>query len=201
MKRLLLLWLGLITWALAFAQSEGPPPPPRWEVSVQAGQYPASLITPRFGALRPGVGVNMLRRWNSNPKHQLVQQATLDLVFHRQVQNALRLYTEAGYRFQADNGLQIAPLMLGGGYVLSMVQMTTLAPDENGSYQVQNFPLRHNWLISLGPDLGYRWANARAGRGLALGLSYRIQVQGTFIQQTVPMIAYAPLWLRLTLPF
>ncbi|MEL6729584.1 MAG: hypothetical protein AAFP83_00510, partial [Bacteroidota bacterium] len=171
-----------------------------WEPSVQVGHQSLSLIAPDFSPIHPGVGVSILRRWNTHAQHQLIQRGTLDFFVHRDLQDALRLHTEVGYRYRSTKGWQVTPLALGGGYVLAFPNLATLERDNDGIYQEINTPTRQNWMLQVGADVGYHFFDAREGKGLSVDLSYRIQVQGTFANETVPVIAYAPLWLRLSLP-
>ncbi|MEL6133465.1 MAG: hypothetical protein AAFR59_08900 [Bacteroidota bacterium] len=172
-----------------------------WEASVQVGHQPLSLFVPDFRTIHPGMGISVLRRWNSHAQHQLIQRGTIDFFSHRDLQQALRLHTEFGYRYRSTRGFQISPLLIGGGYVLAFPDLATLERDADGVYKEVGLPTRQNWMIQLGADIGYHFFDARGGKGLSLDLSYRLQVQGTFASETVPVIAYTPLWLRLSLPF
>ncbi len=197
MKRIFLTILLGIGMPHLWAQSESPI---FQEVSLHIGQFPASLAVPRFSAIHPGLGVSAWKYWGQNPKHRMVQELTLNYFYHRNLQHAIQIYTEGGYRFQLDNGLQFTPLMIGGGYVMGISDLTALVADENGNYREKAFPVRHNWMISLGPEVGYFLPDVRDGKGLSVNLNYRIQVQGIFVQSTVPIVAYAPLWIRVGLP-
>ena len=91
--------------------------------------------------------------------------------------------------------------MLGGGYVLSFVNQNSLRWNESlMQYEEIRVPIRHNWLISVGPSVSWNLPAILWGRSVALFLDYRLQVQGIFINNTAPVIAYAPLRLGISLP-
>ncbi|KAA3627424.1 MAG: hypothetical protein DWQ02_19835 [Bacteroidetes bacterium] len=191
--RIILLCLALLLGYGAFAQDEVQPGKLQFHFSV--GQYPASLIVPSFSAIHPGVNTGVTMTWNKNQKHQLIQTGNLGFFDHRNLQKALQLFTEIGYKLKLDNGLAITPLALGGGYVMSISDINSLNWNAvTNQYEVDNFPVRHNWLISIGPSVGFEtpWTIIK-DKKTTFFLDYRLQIQGVFVQETVPVIAYAPL--------
>jgi hypothetical protein len=191
--------MRLLSLVLLFALSTplwGQESSPRWHLLGSVGQYPASLAVPRFDPLHPGLRVGMQYQWNQNPQHQWVQTGNLGFFMHPQLQNALQLYTETGYQINLENGLVINPIMLGGGYVLSMLNMPTLDWDETTQqYTESSSPTRHNFLASVGANLGWRLDS-----GTQFFLAYRLQIQGIMVQNTIPVIAYSPLMLGIRYP-
>ena len=173
----------------------------KWETSLHLGHYPASLIVPSVDPVRPGIYAGILYQWNQNSKHRWIQSGNLGYFYHRSVQGVVQLYTEFGYELRLDNGLRIRPLMLGGGYVLAFSDMPSFVLDESsGQYETVALPIRHNWLISLGPSIGYESKLQLAGRPLSFFLDYRIQLQGIVVRSTSPFLAYAPVRVGLSVP-
>lgn len=182
--------LLLIMSLSAFAQSEENPS--KLSAHLSIGQYPASL-SPSFETIHFGVNAGVTYHWNDNQKHRFIQSGNLAYFYHKDLQTAVQLFTEVGYQIKLENGLQITPFSIGGGYVLSVSDLTTLNWNATTQqYEVNKFPVRHNWLISLGASLGYETKLKIAQRPLSFFLDYRLQVQGVFVQSTIPVIAYSP---------
>ena len=174
----------------------------KWQMQISIGQFPASLLVPRFSPLHLGTHVGLAYHWNQHPVHRFVQTAQLGYFFHRDLQHAVQAYTEIGYQARLKNGLNITPLALGGGYVMSIQDMATLNWNPTTEqYERDNFPLRHNWMISLGVSLSYEtpWVLIK-DRKMGFFVDYRMQVQGIVVRRTVPVIAYSPLKLGVFFP-
>ncbi len=191
--RVIFLCLAMALGYGAFAQDEVRSDKLAFHLSV--GQYPASLIVPSFSTIHPGVNAGVSMKWNKNKRHEFIQTGNLGFFYHRDLQKAFQLFTEVGYKLKLDNGLAITPLAIGGGYVMSVSDLNSL--DWNAvtnQYEVDNFPVRHNWLISLGPSVSFEtpWTIIK-DKKTTFFLDYRLQIQGVFVQETVPVIAYAPL--------
>lgn len=169
------------------------------EVTLSAGQYTAKIGTPNFAPLRliGTVGINY--RWNNNLKHQLSQSLQLGSFYHKDLQTAIQLYSEFSYSNHSLNQWIITPLSIGGGYVASFSNMTTL--EWNGNQYVETkMPLRNNFMVSLGSSLGYKTPVVVFTKPLTLSLLYRLQVQGIMIQSTVPVIGYSSFQIRASFP-
>lgn len=196
-----ILFIILLTITLsAFSQEKELTDKLRAHLSI--GQFPAIIATPSFSPLHPGVHIGASYQWNQHPKTKLLQSGNLGYFYHRDFQHAVQLYTEVGYQFNFGNGLAITPLALGGGYTMSILDMNTLQwnPDTE-TYEVDKFPVRSNWMISLGTSLSYDTKlKLLGGRETTFFLDYRIQVQGIIIQNTVPVIAYTPVKLGISIP-
>lgn len=185
----------------ATAQDSPAIPSPKWQGHLSIGQYPASLLVPSFSALHLGVNAGVSYQWNDNEKHQWIQTGNLAFFHHKNLQKAVQLYTEIGYQLQLKNGLKITPFSIGGGYVLSISDMTTLDWDAaTQQYILRKSFARNNWLVSLGASVGYTTKWEIANRPVTLFADYRVQVQGIIIQDAVPVLAYAPVRLGLAIP-
>ncbi len=176
-------------------------PPDRLYLGVHLSQSQASLGVPGFSPLEPGLGVSLDYQWNQSNKHQWVQSNNLQYFNHPMVQQAVQLYSEIGYHWQTQNGFRFNFLSIGGGYWLSMLNLPSLDWNETTqTYEVNPLAIRNNWMISLGAGLAYRSPLQLAGKPLTFYARYRLQVQGIFIRQSVPVIAYVPLMLGVQLP-
>jgi hypothetical protein len=176
-------------------------PTPKWNAHLSIGQYTASIGTPTFSPLHLGIQTGVNYRWNKNTTHQFVQSANLGYFYHEYLQHAIQLYSEIGYELHLKNGLQINPLSIGGGYVLSILDMNTVIFDETTQqFETVRFPTNHNFVISLGGGLGYTSKLSIQDRPITFLLDYRLQIQGIMMRNNVPFVAYTPLILGISMP-
>ncbi len=165
------------------------------------GQYPASLVVPSFNPIHAGVNLGIDRQWNKSSKHQILQSANLAYFYHPEFQQGVQLFSELKYRLQLKNGLGITPFAMGGGYVLSISDLTTLEWDETTQTYTENkFSTRNNWLISLGGSISYATGVMIMERPLTFFADYRIQVQGIIVRENIPILPYAPVRLGVRFP-
>jgi hypothetical protein len=112
------------------------------------------------------------------------------------------LYSEIAYRLKFKNGFMLSPLLAGGGYLMSISDIGSYLWDEElKKYEKEGFPVKHNWMISLGASAGFepQWKILNNKR-VSLFVDYRILVQGVFVRETVPVIAYAPVRIGFSFP-
>jgi len=193
--------MRIIFWSLLFlsslslwAQDE----PNKWDISLDLGNYNASLAVPSFQTFHPGGRLGLHYQWNNHPHHQWRQSAYLGYFNHSLYQQAIQVYTETAYEWQLENGLYIRPLSVGGGYLMSIGSFPTLDWDEETqTYVENNTPIRNQWMISLGSELGYQF---NLGPKPTVYVAYRLLVHGIVVQSTVPLIAYSPLMIGLRMP-
>jgi len=164
------------------------------------GQYPASLLVPRFEPWHPGLRLATTYHWSQVRRHHLTTSANLAYYRHPNLQHGIQLYTELGFQFTWPGGFRFTPLLLGAGYQLAIVDLPSLIFDPASQRYEQTTSLRQNLLIILGSDLGYETGWQVWQRPLSFTLSYRIQVHSPFINQTVPLLAYTPLLIGVSLP-
>lgn len=173
-----------------------------WEAQLLIGQYPAALLAPNFDPLHLGIQVGASYQYNSHPVHHWTQTSQLAWFKHRHFQTALQLYTEAAYEYHGPRGLILQPLALGGGIVFAAQGMPTAYWSSSDlRYYRSLTPVRVNWMISLGAGIGYRTPFKIQGRPVTLLARYRTQVQGIVVRNTVPVIAYAPVMVGMSVPF
>lgn len=198
MKYLYLFMLMLLFDTL-YAQETSETNP--WQAQASIGQYAAALGVPNFRPIHLGLHAGVKRQWNKSEKHTFQQSAQIGWVAHPQVQHAVQLYSELEYEVRFANGFRFSPVAMGGGYVLSFSDFTTLEWNATTStYEEVKLPLRHNWMISIGASLGYATKWKMKERPLTFFADYRLQVQGIFVAQTSPVIAYAPVRIGLAFP-
>lgn len=182
------------------AQEGTPPDKVRFHVSL--GHYPASLAVPTFSTIHPGINTGGTLRWNNSPRHQFFQSGNLGYFYHRDLQHAVQLFTEVGYNLKFENGFAITPLALGGGYVMSIADVTSL--DWNATtqqYEVNKNAVRHNWMISVGASMSWETDLILIyNRKTTFFIDYRLQVQGVFIKENIPILPYSPVRIGLSFP-
>jgi hypothetical protein len=171
----------------------------KWNTSLALGQYTAKLGLPNVAPLRLGLQAGVHRQWNKNAKRQFRQSIYLAEFKHRNLQTAIQLFTEFHYAFHYKK-IMFSPLMLGGGYVASIQDLSSIK--WNGTqYEKVGTQVKHNFLISLGSQLMYATPWKITHQPVSIFANYRMQVQGIFIQKTVPAIAYSSINLGMYLPW
>lgn len=170
------------------------------DVHIEFGTYPAKLLIPSFKPIHPGLSVGVDYSWATLDKWKLQQTLNLGYFNHANIQKAVMLNSELGYHYHFANGLRINPISAGGGYVLSISDMTDLLFNEDLRQYEEVNSLRHNWMISLGLGAGYSDLFTFMERPVSCDAMYRIQIQGKVVVETVPMIAYTPLKIKFSAP-
>ncbi len=172
---------------------------PRLDVTAALGHYSLSLLSPQLGTLHPGVKLGVDYRWTKGTKHQFTQSANLAYFYHRHFQKATQLYSEIAYKYGFKNGLSLTLVSIGGGYVLSSSDLDSFVWNEATQSYASTNKTNNNWLITLGSSVAYS-LNKIIQKDISVFLDYRIQIQGVVIQETVPVIAYAPLHVGVSFP-
>lgn len=199
MKQFLL--IIILGWSTFVFAQEDKTAPAKWRAYASISQNPAALLVPNFNPIHPGIQIGTIYQWNNHQKHRFIQYLNGGFVYHKHVQKAVQLYTEIGYELRL-NRFSIVPVALGGGYVLSISDLTTLKWNPTTTeYEEIKTSVRNNWIISLGPSLGYETKWMISERPISFFLDYRIQVQGVLIEESSPFIAYAPIRIGVSVPF
>ena len=197
MKKILLSFC----FVLSILRLEAQDAPPKWNANLTLGHYSTSLITPSFNPIRLGIKGGITYQWNNNRKHRLLQSADLAYFNHRYLQRAIQFYSETSYQIHLKNGFQIHPFSIGGGYILSIPDMTSVQWNTTTQqYEELSFFVRNNWLITLGAGLGYETKLKVLERPLSIHAAYRIQIQGVMMKNNVPFTVYTPITLGVSLP-
>lgn len=198
--RYLILFIGLFLFQTSHSQEKQLSE--RLSCHISIGQYPASLLVPSFRTFHPGLNTGLLVLWNNSEKHQIFQSFNLGYFYHRDLQKAPHGFSEISYRYRSRKGLGISPLVIGGGYLMSVSDLGSYNWDpEKMSYIKKSTDVLHNWMITLGSSVSVetKW-NPFNRHKTTIFLDYRILVHGTFVRETVPMIAYAPIRIGISFP-
>jgi hypothetical protein len=162
----------LLLCATSRAQ-EATPAPSRWQLTAALTQNAANLGNPfGGGVLHPGLSLGANVRLNQHATHQFLALFHVRYLYHQDIQHAIPVTAEIGYRWRTPIGVAVAPV-LGGGYVHAIPDMPSFRM-ENGAYErVRNWG-HPNWAITTGVNVGYK-------------------APKMFIRQTSPILAYTSL--------
>ncbi len=198
MKYTVILCFNLLFVTAVFAQEL----PSKWSANLNIGQYTASLATVNFSPLHLGVQGGVTYQWNKNQQHQIIQSANLAYFYHKDLQHGIQLYSAIGYEWKSKFGLNIMPLSVGGGYVLSILDMDSFEWDAAAQQYVERgLTPRNNWIISFGSKIGYASNLKLLNQPTTFYLSYQIQIQGIFMDENIPIIPYTSLMIGMSIPF
>ena len=162
-------------------------------------QNTASLLSPSLCPIRPGINVTGSFQWNKNTNLHLKQDGILGFFHHPQFQNVLQLYTESHLKINVKDKIYLSPLVLGGGYFMSFLLLDSFTWD-GSSYSTSPVSLKHNWVISLGSNIEIPTGFQIWNRKVHIIAKYRLHVQGVIVRENIPIIAYTPIMLGVSLP-
>ena len=159
----------------------------------------ASLLTPSFRVLHPGLNGTLSTQWNKNNKLQLKQDFIAGFFYHKSFQSVIQLYSEGNFKIKILDRFYLSPLVIGGGYFMSFLNMQSFYWDGN-QYVSRAITMKSNWVISLGSNLELPTNFKLFGRALNITAKYRLQVQGVIVRHNVPIIAYSPIMVGISIP-
>ena len=162
-------------------------------------QNTASLFTPSFRNIHPGINTTLSNQWNKNKKLQLRQDFIAGFFYHKSFQSVVQLYSEFNFKIKILDKFFLSPLVIGGGYYLSFVNMQSFYWDGN-QYISRALTMKSNWVISVGSNLEIPTNFKLFEKPLSIIAKYRLQVQGVIVRYNVPIIAYSPIMVGITLP-
>ena len=162
-------------------------------------QNTASLFSPLLSPIHLGINITGSFQWNKNTKLQLKQDGILGFFHHPHFQNVVQLYTESNLKISIKNKINVSPFVLGGGYYMSFLLMESFTWD-GSSYSTSSVSLKHNWVISLGSNLEIPTGFQIWNRKVHVTAKYRLQVQGVIVRENIPIIAYTPIMLGVSIP-
>lgn len=162
-------------------------------------QNTASLFTPSFRNIHPGINSSLSSQWNKNKKLQLRQDFIAGFFYHKSFQSVVQLYSEFNFKIKILDKFFLSPLVIGGGYYLSFLNMQSFYWDGN-QYVSRALTMKSNWVISVGSNLEIPTNFKLFNRPLNITAKYRLQVQGVIVRYNVPIIAYSPIMVGITLP-
>ena len=166
---------------------------------VNLTQNTASLFTPSFSNIHPGINTIFSRPWNKIDKLQLKQDFTAGLFYHKSFQTVVQLYSEFNFKIKILDKFYLSPLIIGGGYFLSFLNMQSFNWDGN-QYVSRALTMKSNWVISVGSNLEIPTNFKLFEKPLSITAKYRLQVQGVIVRYNVPIIAYSPLMVGSSIP-
>ena len=162
-------------------------------------QNTASLLTPSFRVIHPGINGTLSTQWNKNNKLQLRQDFIAGFFYHKSFQSVIQLYSELNFKIKVIDRFYLSPLVIGGGYFMSFLNMQSFYWDGN-QYVSRAITMKSNWVISLGSNLELPTNFKLFNNPLSITAKYRIQVQGVIVRYNVPIIAYSPIMVGISLP-
>ena len=162
-------------------------------------QNTASLFTSSFRNIHPGINTSLSSQWNKNKKLQLRQDFIAGFFYHKSFQSVVQLYSEFNFKIKILDKFFLSPLVIGGGYYLSFLNMQSFYWDGN-QYVSRALTMKSNWIISVGSNLEIPTNFKLFNRPLNITAKYRLQVQGVIVRYNVPIIAYSPIMVGITLP-
>ena len=162
-------------------------------------QNTASLFTPSFRNIHPGINTTLSNQWNKNKKLQLRQDFIAGVFYHKSFQSVVQLYSEFNFKIKILDKFFLSPLVIGGGYYLSFLNMQSFYWDGN-QYVSRSLTMKSNWVISVGSNLEIPTNFKLFEKRLSIIAKYRLQVQGVIVRYNVPIIAYSPIMVGITLP-
>ena len=162
-------------------------------------QNTASLFSPTLRPIHPGINITGSLQWNNNTKFQLKQDGVLGFFHHSHFQNVVQLYSESHLKISIKDKIHVSPVVLGGGYFMSFLLMDSFTWD-GSSYSTSSVSLKHNWVISIGSNIEIPTGFKIMNRNVQITAKYRLQVQGVIVRENIPVIAYTPIMLGLSIP-
>ena len=189
----------LITTTYAQNDNINQPPSKKHTLELNFTQNTASLFSPSLIPIHPGINITGSFQWNKNTKLQLKQDGILGFFHHSHFQNVVQLYSESHLKINVKNKIYVSPLVLGSGYFMSFLLMDSFTWD-GSSYSTSPLSLKHNWVISIGSNIEIPTGFKIMNRNVHITAKYRLQVQGLIVRENIPIIAYTPIMLGLSIP-
>lgn len=150
------------------------------------------------GTYHPGFEAGYSFNWKTRPRHDWVQSFKAGYFYHRFVQHAIPLYTQAGYRYKFPKRIA-AQAALGAGYLHSIPATAVMEMNEKGEYESSKGIGRAQALVNITftGSYGFAWNK----KPLTLFVQYQQQVQAPFNASYVPLLPYNAFGLGLSTPF
>ena len=168
-------------------------------IEFNFSQNTASLLKPSFLAFHPGINSTLTCQLNNSDKFQIRQDFIAGFFYHKSFQSVIQLYSELNFKIKVLDRFYLSPLVMGGGYYMSFLNMQSFYWDGN-QYISRVITMKNNWVISLGSNLELPTSFKLFNKPLYITAKYRLQVQGVIVRYNVPIIAYSPIMLGISLP-
>lgn len=194
--RLLLCLVGLLLSCAGFTQQR------EKSLSLALTNNQSAYPFSKLGALvtgtyHPGFEAGYSFNWKTAPKHDWYQSFKAGYFYHRFVQHAIPLYTQAGYRYKLGKKFSVHTA-LGAGYLHSIAATAVMKADEDGNYRSARGIGRPQALvnITLGGAHHFTWNK----KPLSVFVQYQQQVQTPFNASYVPLLPYNAFGIGLSSP-
>ena len=168
-------------------------------IEFNFSQNTASLLKPSFLAIHPGINSTLTCQLNNSGKFQIRQDFIAGFFYHKSFQSVIQLYSELNFKIKVLDRFYLSPLVMGGGYYMSFLNMQSFYWDGN-QYVSRAINMKSNWVISIGSNLELPTNFKLFNKPLSITAKYRLQVQGVIVRYNVPIIAYSPIILGISLP-
>jgi hypothetical protein len=155
-------------------------------VSLSFFDNQTQLLTAVFGGrFHPGLSIGTYHLYRQKPHHEWFQTLKLGYFYHQFSEQAVQLYTEAGYRYLHKSGTY-AEALAGVGYLHAFPDVQQF-DFENGRYvQKKNFG-RPQFMATAALLLGYDF-DKKGKWPLRLFLEYQFWLQMPFVNKYVPVL-------------
>ena len=147
--------------------------------------------------VHPGLCAGTEFRYNRHLQRQWFQTVKVAVSYHRYVQTAVELYSEAGYRQMIWRGTG-AEFRLGGGY-LHAIPAAEIFRLRNGVYEKKTNFGRAQAMLSAA--LGLSYAPPALHNKMRFFLDYQFFLQMPFVKQYVPLLPNTALHAGVAFPF
>ena len=174
MKRTLLLIIIVSSISVLFSQDK--------RAFVGITHNAISLGNPfAKGPIHPGIDVGLARMLNDHPNIRWFQTYRLGILHQSDVQTAVPLYSEIGFRYIPGGGFAIGP-QLGLGYLHAFSASPTVKQNADGSYRKSINWGRAQGMVALTLGASYGTGNLR------YFLNYQLMLQGPFVSGRAPLL-------------
>lgn len=171
----------------------------KYNLEFNFTQNTASLLTPSLRVIHPGINGTLSTQWNKNNKLQLRQDFIAGFFYHKSFQSVIQIYSEFNFKIKVLDRFYLSPLVMGGGYYMSFLNMQSFYWNGN-QFISRAITMKNNWVISLGANLEFPTKLKLINKPINIIVKYRLQVQGVIVRYNVPIIAYSPIMLGISLP-
>lgn len=136
--------------------------------------------------LHPGAQIGTRYYYLKKGKNEVFQTLKLGYFYHQFAQHGWQLFSEIGYRRNLWQGI-FAETKLGGGYLLSVVDLQQFQSNGGSTYQQKSWTGRNQWMAGLNIGLGYQISRLLP-RPVDVYLAYHFWVQSPFVNKYVPIL-------------
>jgi len=145
---------------------------------------PASLTATFNQPIHPGFTVGYEFGWKETEKHKWFQNAGISYMYHRFVDQAIILNTQAGYRWKINKFSIESYLQAGYMHAFLLTDRAVLQSD--GTYLAKKGFGKPQFLTGAGIGFGYNFGDATRLRRIFL--NYDVRLQMPFVKSYVTLL-------------